>query len=155
MPRSAIRMLFSLISFLLAMALQIKFATALGWSFDLMLLTMVVPAFFLGAAEFLFFGAFCVFLLRIIYPFGLPEIAALAAIPLAIFVLKRVVFWQSWFEPLLAAVFGVFGFYILSGSDPLANGYGFIIMDLTLSVALGWGLYWIFGKFLSNERQGL
>lgn len=138
--------------FLAAVTLQLKFLSALGWSFDLLLMAILIPTFFLDGAEFIFFGIFSAFIFRIIYPFNFGELAVLALLPIAIFILKRILFWQSWFEPLLAAIFGILGIYLLVRAPIFADGIGFLAMDVAVSFVFAWGLYALFTAFIKHGR---
>lgn len=137
---------------LLASAVELRFLASLGWAFDFFLLAVIIPAFFLDTVELVFFGVSTTFLSRLIYPFGSGEILALLAIPFAVFILKKVLLWQTWFEPLLAAIFGIIGFYTLVGAPMFANGIGFFAANIMTSFAFAWGLYAFFGKLNNNER---
>jgi len=147
-----IKTFLAVLALLLALVVELRFLASLGWSFDFFLLAIIVPAFFLDAAELVFFIVFAAFLSRFIYPFGSGEILALLAIPLVIFALKRVLLWQSWFEPLLAAIFGILGFYMLVGAPMLANGFGFLAANVAVSFVFAWGLYALFSGFTNNGR---
>ncbi|TSC60180.1 MAG: hypothetical protein LiPW15_58 [Parcubacteria group bacterium LiPW_15] len=149
------KIILAVLSLILALGFELKFLASLGWSFDLFLLAVIIPAFFLDTAEFIFFGVFATFLSRLIYPFDSGGIFALMALPLVIFALKRILLWQSWFEPLLATALGILGFYALVGAPILANGFGFLAMDIAVSFAFAWGLYALFGRFTNNGRQRL
>lgn len=146
------KVLLAVFALFLALAIELRFLASLGWSFDFFLLAIIIPAFFLDTAGFIFFGVFAAFLSRLIYPFGSSEIFAVLAIPSAIFVLKKVLPWQSWFEPLLAVVFGIFGFYVLIGNPVFANGVGFLAANIVISFVFAWGLYALFSRFNSNGR---
>ena len=137
---------------LLALAVELRFLASLGWAFDFFLLAIIIPAFFLDTIELIFFGVFTAFLSRLIYPFGSGEMLALLAIPFAVFILKKVLLWQSWFEPLLAAIFGILGFYALARAPMFANGIGFFAANIVVSFAFAWGLYGFFGKLNNDGR---
>ena len=137
---------------LLSLDVELRFLASFGWSFDFFLLAIIIPAFFLDTVEFIFFGVFAAFLSGFIYPFGSGEMFALLILPLVIFALKRVLLWQSWFEPLLAAIFGILSFYILVGAPILANGFGFFAANVAVSFAFAWGLYALFSGFNNNGR---
>lgn len=147
-----IKFTLSALIFLLAAILQLKLIAALGWSFDVLLLASLIPIFFLGTVEFISFVAFSAFILKILYPWSAGEIAAFAVFPLLIFFLKQILPWQSWFEPFLATIFGIFGFYLLIGAPLLANGFGFLVVDFFVSFIFAWGVYAFFGNFTKNER---
>ncbi len=147
-----VKVFLAILVLFLALVVELRFLASLGWAFDLFLLAVIIPAFFLDTIELAFFGIFVVFLSRLIYPFGSGEIFALLVIPFAVFILKKVLLWQSWFEPLLAAIFGIVGFYMLVGVPMFANGIGFLAANIVVSFAFAWGLYAFFGKLNNDGR---
>lgn len=131
------KVLMSVLLLLLGSALELKIKAALGWSFDLMLIALLLPVFFLDIPGTLFFAAFSAWLFKTIYPFSALEAGTMAGLFILVFILKRSFPWQSWLKPFASVVLGILVFYGVANSKIFSEP-GLLFADLAVSSVFAW-----------------
>ncbi len=141
MPRGFKTVIFATLLLLGSFFLELKQKAAFGWSFDYILAALLVLPLFLDFFEFIFFGSVAFLLLKLVYPWSGPEVILLIALPVLVFIFKKIFPWQSWLESFLAVLIGVTGFYALVNPSLFFENTGFLVTDLAVSMIFGWAIY--------------
>jgi hypothetical protein len=150
MFRGSKTVIFATLILLGSFFLELKQKTAFGWSFDYILVALLVIPLFLDFFEFVFFGAVAFMLLKLVYPWSGPEVILLITLPVLVFIFKKIFPWQSWLEPFSAVLMGVTGFYSIINPAAFFGNLRFLLPDIALSMIFGWAIYY----FLESTGKG-
>lgn len=120
---------------LLALSLQFFFASA-GLYFNFTLATIIAFAFTLDFLELLTLDLLAVFILDWQ---SAPSVALItfALIPLAAFAFRQIVRSEPWSGNLVAIVFGLFVFYLVSAPSQFFPAIAVFFEDAVISIAVG------------------
>lgn len=138
------RIALSFLLLLISAVLELRLKLASGWSFDFLLLALLIPPMFLSLREFLLFEAFSLWLFSILYSWSYLPLALLAAMPFAVFLFKSIFPWQSWLLPFAVALIGIVAFYSIVSPGLFLGSLGFVLFDLCVSFFVAWVYYGLF-----------
>jgi len=151
MSKGYSRIIVAVLFFATSFLLEIKQKIAFGWSFDLALVAILVLPLFLDFAEFLFFGSLAFLFLKSAYPWSGPETILLIAFPVLAFLFQKLFPWQSWLEPFILIILGLFGFYGLTNPSKFFGDIPFLFLDIFVSMIYGWIIYYLFAAFAGRR----
>lgn len=145
MSKKSWKIVFASLFLAASFLLEIKQKAAFGWAFDFILVALLVLPLLLDLAGFFFFGALSFWLLKLIFPWNGTETILLISFPLLSFISQKVFPWQSWLEPFVIVLAGLWVFYGITNPANFFGDLKFLLLDTAFSMVFGWVLYYLMG----------